>query len=109
MTEYTKPKTNRGWPCGSGMRASAREQSFDLQLDSLRQAGCERICTEAVSGARAERPVLNELLLNIRAGYVLVTWKLDRLGRSLAHLVELVGLLMNKEVGLVSLHDSATH
>jgi len=49
------------------------------------------------------------LLLNIRAGDVLVTWKLDRVGRSLAHLVEVVGLLMNKEVGLVSLHDSATH
>jgi DNA invertase Pin-like site-specific DNA recombinase len=53
----------------------------------------------------AERPELNELLRNIRSGDVLVIWKLDRLGRSLKHLVELVGMLMEKGVGLQSLHD----
>jgi DNA invertase Pin-like site-specific DNA recombinase len=86
-------------------RVSTGEQCFDMQVDALRAAGCERIYTEAVSGARTERPVLNELLRNVRAGDVLVIWKLDRLGRSLKHLVELAGMLMNQDVGLRSLHD----
>lgn len=86
-------------------RVSTREQSFDLQVDALRAAGCEKIYSEAVSGARAERPVLDELLRNIRSGDVLVIWKLDRLGRSLRHLVDLVGILMDKGIGLQSLHD----
>jgi DNA invertase Pin-like site-specific DNA recombinase len=86
-------------------RVSTSEQNFDLQVDALRAAGCERVYTEAVSGARADRPVLNELLRNIRAGDVLVIWKLDRLGRSLKHLVELAGMLMAQDVGLRSLHD----
>jgi DNA invertase Pin-like site-specific DNA recombinase len=86
-------------------RVSTREQSFDLQVDALRAAGCEKIYSEAVSGARTERPVLEELLRNIRPGDVLVIWKLDRLGRSLRHLVDLVGILMEKGIGLQSLHD----
>lgn len=87
-------------------RVSTKEQSFDMQVDALREARCEKIYTEAVSGARAERLELNELLRNVRSGDVLVIWKLDRLGRSLKHLVELVGTLMEKGVGLQSLHDS---
>jgi DNA invertase Pin-like site-specific DNA recombinase len=86
-------------------RVSTREQSFDLQVDALRAAGCDKIYSEAASGARAERPVLDELLRNIRPGDVLVIWKLDRLGRSLKHLVELAGILMGNDVGLQSLHD----
>jgi DNA invertase Pin-like site-specific DNA recombinase len=86
-------------------RVSTKEQSFNLQVDALNAAGCDKIYTEAVSGARTERPVLNELLCNIRSGDVLVIWKLDRLGRSLAHLVELVKALIDKGVGLQSLHD----
>jgi DNA invertase Pin-like site-specific DNA recombinase len=86
-------------------RVSTREQSFDLQVDALRAAGCEKIYSEAVSGARTERPVLEELLRNIRSGDVLVIWKLDRLGRSLRHLVDLVGILIDKGIGLQSLHD----
>jgi DNA invertase Pin-like site-specific DNA recombinase len=86
-------------------RVSTRDQNCDLQVDALRAAGCEKIYSEAVSGARADRPVLDELLRNIRSGDVLVIWKLDRLGRSLRHLVEMVGTLMEKGVGLQSLHD----
>jgi DNA invertase Pin-like site-specific DNA recombinase len=86
-------------------RVSTRDQNCDLQVDALRVAGCEKIYSEAVSGARADRPVLDELLRNIRSGDVLVIWKLDRLGRSLRHLVEMVGTLMEKGVGLQSLHD----
>jgi DNA invertase Pin-like site-specific DNA recombinase len=86
-------------------RVSTREQSFDLQVDALRAAGCDKIYTEAVSGARTERAVLDELLRNIRPEDVLVIWKLDRLGRSLKHLVDLVGTLMEKGIGLRSLRD----
>jgi DNA invertase Pin-like site-specific DNA recombinase len=101
-----EPKTITGAVLRIGYaRVSTREQSFDMQVDALRQAGCERIYTETVCGARAERPELNEMLRNIRAGDVLVIWKLDRLGRSLKHLVELIDTLMKKEIGLLSLHD----
>jgi DNA invertase Pin-like site-specific DNA recombinase len=86
-------------------RVSTREQNFDMQVDALHAAGCDKIYSEAVSGARAERPVLDELLRNIRPDDVLVIWKLDRLGRSLRHLVDLVGTLMDKGIGLQSLHD----
>lgn len=86
-------------------RVSTKDQSFDLQVDALQTAGCEKIYKEIVSGARVERAVLNDLLRNIRSGDVIVIWKLDRLGRSLKHLVELVNELMNKDVGLQSLND----
>jgi DNA invertase Pin-like site-specific DNA recombinase len=86
-------------------RVSTKEQSFDLQVDTLRKAGCEKIYQEVVSGAKAERPVLNALLRDLRPGDVLVIWKLDRLGRSLRHLVELAGALMEQDVGLKSLND----
>ena len=86
-------------------RVSTREQSFDLQVDALRKAGCEKVLHEVVSGANAERPVLDALLADLRPGDVLVIWKLDRLGRSLRHLVELAGTLMERDVGLRSLND----
>lgn len=86
-------------------RVSTKEQSFDIQLDALRQAGCEEIYREVCSGARAERPILGELLSHLRRGDVLVIWKLDRLGRSLKHLVELVNALNAKDIGLQSLQD----
>ena len=86
-------------------RVSTKEQNFNLQVDALRAAGCEKIYMETASGARTERPELAELLRNIRSGDVLTIWKLDRLGRSLGHLVEMVNLLMDRKVGLQSLHD----
>ncbi len=86
-------------------RVSTKDQSFDLQVDALRKAGCEKIYREVVSGARAERPILDQLTDNLRADDVLMIWKLDRLGRSLKHLVELINELREKEVGLQSLND----
>jgi DNA invertase Pin-like site-specific DNA recombinase len=86
-------------------RVSTKEQSFDLQVDALRQAGCVKVFQEVVSGAKAKRPVLEGLLATLRPGDVLVIWKLDRLGRSLRHLVELAATLMEQEVGLRSLND----
>jgi DNA invertase Pin-like site-specific DNA recombinase len=86
-------------------RVSTKEQSFDLQLDALRKAGCKKIYQETVSGTKAARLQLDLMLDNLRAGDVLVIWKLDRLGRSLRHLVELVHGLIEKGVGLKSLND----
>jgi DNA invertase Pin-like site-specific DNA recombinase len=86
-------------------RVSTKEQSFDLQIDALRKAGCEKIYKEVVSGARTERAVLTELLTNLRARDVLVIWKLDRLGRSLKELVELATELIKRDIGLQSLND----
>lgn len=84
-------------------RVSTEEQNLDLQLDALTRAGCEKIFQEKVSGVKTHRVELSKLLAHLRAGDVLVIWKLDRLGRSLQHLVELTHELLEKEVGLQSL------
>jgi len=86
-------------------RVSTREQNLDLQVDALKAAGCGRVYQEVASGTKTARPALDELLGQLRAGDVLVIWKLDRMGRSLKHLVELVGSLMERKVGLLSLND----
>ncbi len=86
-------------------RVSTDDQSLDLQLDALRQVGCKRVFTDKASGARENRPGLTEALSHLRAEDVLVIWKLDRLGRSLRHLVELAGTLLDKKIGLKSLND----
>ena len=86
-------------------RVSTRNQNPALQVDALKAAGCERIYQDIASGAKTARPALDELLGHLRAGDVLIIWKLDRLGRSLKHLVDLVGNLMEHKVGLLSLND----
>jgi DNA invertase Pin-like site-specific DNA recombinase len=86
-------------------RVSTKGQSLDLQVDALRKVGCKKVYQEVVSGAKAERPVLDGLLHALRPGDVLVIWKLDRLGRSLRHLVELASTLLEQDVGLKSLND----
>ncbi|MNB83990.1 hypothetical protein PS726_04712 [Pseudomonas fluorescens] len=86
-------------------RVSTRDQKADLQVDALKQAGCELIFLDTASGAKSARPELDKLLANVRAGDAVVIWKLDRLGRSLKHLVELVGELAERKVGLLSLND----
>ena len=86
-------------------RVSTKDQSFDLQLDALRNAECEQIFQEVVSGAKTTRPVLDDLLSRLRAGDVVIVWKLDRLGRSLHHLVTLTNELMERKIGLISLND----
>lgn len=86
-------------------RVSTKDQTLDLQLDALKKAGCAKIYTETVSGAKAERPALTKLLDAVRAGDVLVIWKLDRLGRSLKNLIDIVNELLQRKVGLKSLND----
>ena len=86
-------------------RVSTPDQSFVVQDDALRHAGCLEVYQEVSSGARAARPMLEAVLKQLRRGDVLVVWKFDRLGRSLKHLVELVNALGSRGVGLHSLHD----
>ncbi len=86
-------------------RISTSDQSLSIQLDALKNANCDLIHKEIASGAKTERPVLDELIRNLRAGDTIVIWKLDRLGRNLAHLIRLTTRLMEKKVGLISLND----
>ncbi len=86
-------------------RVSTHEQILDLQIDALKAAGCERIYQEKASGSKAERPELMRMLDQLRAGDTVIIWKLDRLGRSLAHLIKLVSDLEEQGVGLLSLND----
>ncbi len=86
-------------------RVSSTGQKLDLQTDALTAAGCERLFTDTASGALAERPGLTEALGFARAGDTLVIWRLDRLGRSLSNLIELVRELDARGVGLRSLHE----
>jgi len=87
-------------------RISTKEQNIELQMDALKKAGCEEIFYEAVSGVKTERVELNRLLSILRKGDVLVIWKLDRLGRSLKHLVSLVHEFIEKGIRLQSLNNS---
>lgn len=80
-------------------RVSTADQSRDSQHDALEAAGCERIYTDVASGAKTDRPGLQQAMDALRAGDVLLVWKLDRIGRSLAHLVQLVAELQKREVG----------
>ncbi|TGE21021.1 recombinase family protein [Hymenobacter metallicola] len=87
-------------------RVSTRDQNLELQLDALTQAGCTLIYQEKASGALAARVELDKLLAQLRPGDTVYIYKLDRLGRSLKHLLDLVADLQRREVGLVSLTDA---
>lgn len=80
-------------------RVSTAGQSLDVQLDQLRQAGCEKIFQEKASGVRADRPELATMLDFVREGDHVICCKLDRIARSTRHLLEIVDSLEAKEVG----------
>ena len=87
-------------------RVSTDDQNLDLQRDALQAAGCERVFEDMVSGARADRTGLVTLMSMLRAGDTVVIWRLDRLGRSLKNLIELVERLDAAKVGLRSLQEN---
>ena len=87
-------------------RVSTRDQNLDLQIEALKNAGCARIFDDALSGAKRERPGLERALEHLRAGDTLVVWKLDRLGRSVKDLVEMVGELEARGVHFQSTTDA---
>src|SRR5712691_8575865 len=87
-------------------RVSTDEQDTRLQIDALKRAGCEKIYEERASGSRTDRPELNKALAHGRKGDMVVVWKLDRLGRSLPHLIDTVHDLEERKVGFRSLTDN---
>jgi DNA invertase Pin-like site-specific DNA recombinase len=87
-------------------RVSTIDQNLNLQLDALEKAGCEKIFTDTASGSLDSRKGLMDAIEFCRKGDSLIVWKLDRLGRSLKHLIETVNLLQAKGIGFVSLQES---
>jgi len=87
-------------------RVSTLEQNPDLQVDELTSVGCWKVWTEHASGALDRRPQLDEVLEQLRPGDTLVVWRLDRLGRSLRHLIEVVTGLDERGVGFRSLREN---
>src|SRR5437868_2747961 len=86
-------------------RVSTEDQTLSLQLDALHAVGCTQIFRDTASGAKADRPGLARALEHIREGDVLVVWRLDRLGRSLASLIELMTQLDGRGIGFKSLTE----
>ena len=87
-------------------RVSTQDQNLDLQLEALTKAGCKKVFDDKISGSRAERPGLTKALELLREGDTLVVWKLDRLGRSVKNLVDLVSELHRQGVQFKSLTDA---
>lgn len=87
-------------------RVSSISQNLDAQIDSLKQAGCERVFTDKISGTTKERPGWNDLMDYIRNGDMLVISELSRMSRSLSHLLEIVDDLKNRQVDLKSLREN---
>jgi DNA invertase Pin-like site-specific DNA recombinase len=87
-------------------RVSTSDQTLDLQKDALQKTGCDRIFTDTASGAKAERTGLDEAISHLREGDILVVWRLDRLGRSLKHLIETITALNNRDIGFKSITEA---
>ena len=86
-------------------RVSAHDQNPDLQKDALESAGCEKVFVDEVSGTVAARPELQQALNALQEGDTLLVWRLDRLGRSLKNLIELMGDLQERKIGFRSLQE----
>jgi DNA invertase Pin-like site-specific DNA recombinase len=86
-------------------RVSTDDQNLALQQDALSAAGCEKIFSDKMSGAKADRPGLKAALEFARKGDTLVVWRLDRLGRSLKDLIALVEELESRKIGFCSLQE----
>lgn len=86
-------------------RISTIDQNVSLQVDALNKAGCEKIFQDISSGSKTDRPGLDELLAFIRSGDTLVVWRLDRLGRSLKHLINVIDSLSARQIGFQSLQE----
>lgn len=87
-------------------RVSTLEQNLNLQIDALKKEGCEKIITDELSGSIADRPGLLKLKELLRPGDIVVVWRLDRLGRSLRHLLEWVNALNEHGIEFKSIHET---
>jgi DNA invertase Pin-like site-specific DNA recombinase len=86
-------------------RISTADQNADLQKDALKKGGCEKIIAEQISGASTKRPKLERLLASLKSGDTLTVWRLDRLGRSLPHLIEVIRDIEGKGAHFQSLTE----
>ena len=86
-------------------RVSTEDQNLDLQIDALNEVKCDHIYEEKMSGKIKDRPALDEALNFMRKGDTLIVWKLDRLGRSLRHLIEVINKLMDSGMYFMSLQE----
>ncbi len=87
-------------------RVSTADQTINLQQDALEQADCSKIFTDTISGAKTERVGLEQALAYVRPGDMLVVWRLDRLGRSLKHLIETITALHDRGIGFKSITEN---
>ncbi len=87
-------------------RVSTKDQSLDLQKDALKEVGCDPIFEESTSGKNKNRPELDKMISQLRKGDSVVVWKLDRLGRSIRDLIDLINTFESKGVGFRSLKDN---
>ena len=87
-------------------RVSTEDQNLDLQLDALKDAGCEKVFQDKISGVKEERNGLSQVLEVLRPGDALVVWKLDRLGRSLQHLISVINELKKEGIYFRSIKES---
>ena len=88
-------------------RVSTQEQNLDLQIKALNDAGCDKVFRDkGISGVQNNRPQLKKALKAVQSGDVLVVWKLDRLGRSLGHLIETASELKQRGIGFASISES---
>lgn len=87
-------------------RVSTADQHLTMQEDALRKDGCKEVFTDVVSGVKSQRPGLDKALAYLRDGDTLVVWKLDRLGRSIQHLIETIKLLNERKIGFKSLQEN---
>lgn len=86
-------------------RVSTQDQNLDMQIDALKSAGCEIIFEEKISGKSKERPELTKLFEKLRKGDTVVVWKLDRLGRSLKDLIDLITKMQQLNASFLSIQD----
>jgi DNA invertase Pin-like site-specific DNA recombinase len=87
-------------------RVSTQDQTLNLQKDALEKLGCNKIFTDTASGTKTERNGLEEALEYVREGDTLAVWRLDRLGRSLKHLIETITELNNRKIGFKSITEN---
>ena len=90
-------------------RVSTGEQALNHQIDALIKSGCpkELIFTDKISGSKSSRPGLDKCLDELKEGDTLIVWRLDRLGRSMSHLVNLIESLLEQKIGFKSIQDGA--
>ncbi|AUV44022.1 recombinase family protein [Citrobacter freundii] len=87
------------------VRVSTNDQNLELQLDALNRLDCDQIFEDKISGAKSKRPGLDKMMKKLRPGDTVVVWKLDRLGRSLIHLVDLLRYFRENNIEFISVTE----